>query len=83
MARRRGFTKGDANRLIDSVLHPFMKGEARIPVMVLDALAHAMVEQNPRKSMMKFMRYTAPKLLDEAAKSRRGGRARRHKRKPP
>ena len=44
-----------------------------MPVMVLDALAHAMVEQNPRESMVKFIRYTAPKLL-EAAKSRRKNR---------
>ncbi|MEM0171608.1 hypothetical protein [Thermofilum sp.] len=45
--RKKGFTEGDANRLIDSVLHPFMRGEAKIPVMMLDALAHAMVERNP------------------------------------
>jgi len=36
--------------------------------MVLDALAHTMVEQNPRERMVKFIRYTAPKLLEEAAK---------------
>jgi hypothetical protein len=84
MARRRGrrgLTRGDVNRLIDSMLHPFMKGEQKVPVMVLDALAHAMVEQNPRESMVKFIRYTAPKLL-EAAKSRRRNRAHRRKEKP-
>jgi len=59
------------NRLIDSMLHPFMRGKQKVPVMVLDALAHAMVEQNPRESVVKFIRYTAPKLLEEAAKSRR------------
>jgi hypothetical protein len=85
MVRRRGkrrvFTKGDVNRLIDSMLHPFMRGEQKVPVMVLDALAHAMVEQNPRESMVKFIRYTAPKLL-EAAKSRRRNRTYRRKGKP-
>jgi len=50
--------------------------------MVLDTLAHAMVEQNPRESMVKFIRYTAPKLLEEAAKSRRKNRAHRRKEKP-
>jgi len=78
MVRRRGkrrvFTRGDVNRLIDSMLHPFMKGEQKVPVMVLDALAHAMVEQNPRESIVKFIRYTAPKLLEEAAKSKRKNR---------
>jgi hypothetical protein len=78
---RGGFRRGDVNRLIDSMLHPFMRGKRKVPVMVLDALAHAMVEQNPRESMVKFIRYTAPKLL-EAAKSRRRNRTYRRKGKP-
>jgi len=72
--------RGDVNRLIDSMLHPLMRGEQKIPVMVLDALAHAMVEQDPKESMAKFMRYTAPKLLKEVAKSRRKT-SRAHRRK--
>jgi hypothetical protein len=68
MTRRRGsaYTEGELNRLIDSVLHPFMKGEGKIPIMLLDAVAHSLIEQDPQKSFKKFMRFTLPELVNEA-----------------
>lgn len=74
--RKATYTKGEINRLIDGLLHPFARGEDKVPVMVLDAIAHALVEQDPKKSLMKFMRYTAPELVGTVA--RREGHKRRH-----
>ena len=63
------------NRLINSVLHPFMKGEDKIPIMLLDAVAHSLIEQDPQKSFKKFMRFTLPEVVNEACL--RGGKRRR------
>ena len=52
-----------------------MKGEDKIPIMLLDAVAHSLVEQDPQKSFRKFMRFTMPELVNEAYL--RGGRHRR------
>ena len=58
------------NSLIDSVLHPFMKGEDKIQFMLLDFLAHSFVEQDPQKSFRKFVKYTLPKLVNETYRRR-------------
>lgn len=63
------------NSLIDSVLRPFMKGEDKILEMLLDFLAHSFVEQDLEKSFRKFVKYTLPKLVNEAY--RREGKHRR------
>jgi hypothetical protein len=60
------------NSLIDSLLHPFMKGEDKIQFMPLDFLAHSFVEQDPQKSFRKSVKYTLPKPANKAY-----GRARR------
>jgi len=73
--RRSAYTEGQINSLIDSVLHPLMKGEDKIPVMLLDFLAHSFVEQDPQKSSRKFVKYTLPKLVNET--HRREGKRRR------
>lgn len=64
------YTKGEVNRLIDGVLHPLMRGELKAPLVVLDALAHAMVEQDPKRSFRSFARYGLPKLLEGSGKGR-------------
>ena len=47
-------------------------------MMLLDAGLHALVEQNPSESFLKFMRFTVPKLVKEVTKqSKAGGRRRR------
>jgi len=80
--RKTSLTKGDVNRLIDALLHPAMHGENKVQVMLLDAGLHALVEQNPTESFMKFMRYTGPALLDEVTKRNapRRRRSRTHSR---
>ena len=64
------------NRLIDALLHPAMQGKDKVQVMLLDAVLHALVEQNPTESFMKFMRYTGPSLLDEVTKQNAARRKR-------
>ena len=66
--RKATYTKGEVNRMIDSLLHPFMRGEDKVQVMLLDVGLHALVEQNPTESFLKFMRFTGPKLLKEVTK---------------
>jgi hypothetical protein len=71
---RATYTKGDVNKLVDNLLHPFMRGEAKVPIMLLDTVIHALVEENPKESFLKFMKYTAPKLVDEITKQERSHR---------
>jgi hypothetical protein len=53
--------------MIDSALHPLIRQSPLF--MLIDEIAHIMVEQNPRESVVKFVRYTLPliikKLLEE------------------
>lgn len=50
----RGYTQGELNRLVDSLLHPLAKGNSN--VMLLDGVIHAMIEQNPSESTLKFVK---------------------------
>jgi len=70
----RGITKGQANRMIDLILHPLMKGEDEVRIIALDALAHAIVEQDPDESLRKFLRYSLPRLLRATARREKRGR---------
>lgn len=63
--------KGQANKIIDLILHPLMKGEDEVRIIVLDALAHAIVEQDPDESMRKFLKYSFPRLLRANARRKR------------
>jgi hypothetical protein len=61
------YSKGELNRVIDSVLHPlFGRSNAFI---VLDTAAHGLVEQNPPETIRKFIRYSLPKIIEEILKS--------------
>jgi len=54
-------TKGELNRLIDSLMHPHF--EEYPALIIVDGLLHAIVEQNPNVSLTKFVKYNVPKLL--------------------
>lgn len=77
------FTNGDINRIINGFLHPLARGERKVPVLLADAALHALVERNPRKSVAGFIRYTAPKILWEIRKQRRGRPKRRTRARSP
>ncbi|MFH0897197.1 MAG: hypothetical protein V1850_04005 [Candidatus Bathyarchaeota archaeon] len=63
------YTQGEVNRLIDNLIHPWIKNdETRAAALVVDSLLHGLVEQNLLKSLEKFSKYTLPKLLEIAFK---------------
>jgi len=66
---RKPYTKGELNKLIDSLCHPFWKTNKSF--VLVDGLLHAMVEQNPPESVMKFIKYNLPKLLEEISRKSR------------
>jgi len=70
----KGPTKGQANKMIDLILHPMMKGEDEVRIIALDALAHAIVEQDPDESLRKFFRYSWPKLVRAISRRQKRGR---------
>ena len=61
--RRGGYTIGEVNRLIDSLLHPLAKEDGRI--LIIDGFLHALVENNPPLSARKFLAYSLPTVLSE------------------
>jgi len=69
----RPYTKGELNKIIDSLCHPlFQINEGFI---LVDGILHAMVEQNPPTTIQKFIKYNLPKILEQTAK--------KAKKKPP
>jgi len=63
------YTKGELNNLIDSLCHPLSKTDKRF--ILVDVLLHAMVEQNPPETVMKFIRYNLPKIMEEISRKSR------------
>lgn len=61
MHKVRKTAKGELNRLIDSLMHPYFREYPAL--IVVDGLLHAMVEQDPDVSLRKFVRYGVPELL--------------------
>ena len=55
------YTKGDINKIIDSVMHPLARQHPFFEF--IDGLLHALNERNPEESVAKFIRYNLPKLL--------------------
>lgn len=62
------YTKGEINKIIDALLHPWLSGETEAAALAVDSMLHAMVEQDAVKSLQKFTKYTLPKILDEVFK---------------
>ena len=66
---RAAYSKGEINKLIDTMLHPYFN---RHPTLVIvDAALHGFVEQNPSETVLKFIRYNLPKIIDEITASHR------------
>jgi len=56
-------TKGQLNKLIGELSHPYFKVDAGY--VLLDGFLHALVEQNPSESFRKFLKYNLPRLIKE------------------
>lgn len=66
--RKKGkiYSKGKLNKIIDAIVHPlYQKNEG---FRFLDGLAHALVEQDPKTSVKKFVKYNVPELIKKALK---------------
>jgi len=60
------YTKGELNKLIDSLCHPLFKTNEGY--VLVDGLLHGIVEQNPPLTIRKFMEYNLPKLIKQIEK---------------
>jgi hypothetical protein len=77
MTKVRRTAEGNANRLIDELIHPHFKEHPAF--ILLDGFLHAMVEQNAEESFRKFLKYNAPKLPGYLiSKRKRPNRTHRH-----
>jgi hypothetical protein len=58
---KKQYSKGDINRLIDTLLHPLFNRSPEL--MIIDSVLHGLVEQNLTETAQKFMRYNLPKII--------------------
>jgi len=59
--RKKPYSQGELNRLIDTVIHPLYKKSQSF--RLLDGAVHAIIEQNPKLSARKFLRYNLPAIV--------------------
>ena len=54
------------NQLIDSLVHPLF--DSHPEMIIFDVALHALVEQNPSETTIKFIRYSLPEIITRARK---------------
>jgi hypothetical protein len=59
--KKRPYSVGQVNRLIDDLVHPFYENSQW--VRFADGVLHGLVEQNPKVSIEKFVKYNMPRIL--------------------
>lgn len=69
MAKTRRTTTGKLNKLVDDLLHPYFTDYPAL--IIADSLLHAIIEQDPKTSMSKFVKYNVPKLLKSVTRNRK------------
>ena len=60
------YSKSDKNAIIDSVVHPL--ADEHWSFILVDGVLHAINEEDPIQSFVKFLRYNAPELLKRLLK---------------
>ena len=63
---KRLYSKSDKNAIIDSIVHPL--AEEHWSFVLIDSALHALNEQDPVQSFIKFLKYNAPELLKRILK---------------
>ena len=63
---KRIYSKSDKNAIIDSVVHPL--ADEHWSFILVDGVLHAINEEDPIQSFVKFLRYNAPELLKRLLK---------------
>jgi hypothetical protein len=66
---RRPYTKGELNKLIDSLCHPLC--EMNDGFILVDGVLNAMVEKDPPVTVKKFTKYNLPKILKQICEKSR------------
>ena len=69
---RRPYTRGQLNRLVDDLIHPFFKEDPSF--VLVDGLLHGVVENDLPLTVKKFIKYDFPKLLKEINRKEKVGR---------
>ena len=69
MPKIRRTTAGKLNKLVDDLLHPYFTDYPTL--IIMDSLLHAMIEQDPKTSMRKSVRYNLPKLVENLMRNRK------------
>jgi hypothetical protein len=60
-------TTGKLNKLVDDLLHPYFTDYPAL--IIADSLLHAIIEQDPKTSMSKSIKYNLPKLIQSLTKN--------------
>jgi hypothetical protein len=61
MTKSKKPSKGDLNRIVDTLAHPYFE---EYPALILvDGVVHALIERDVTVSIGKFVRYNAPIIL--------------------
>jgi len=66
--RRSIYSKGEINRLIDSLLHPLF--DITPAFSLVDTILHGLIEQNPPETALKFIRYNLPRIIREVSEKK-------------
>jgi len=64
--RRTIYSKSEKNAIIDSIVHPW--ADEHWGFVIVDGVLHALNEQDPVESFVKFLKYSAPELLKRILK---------------
>ena len=64
------YTKGELNRLVDSLIHPLCEEDKRF--ILLDGFLHGLIEKDPPASVMKFVKYNLPEILKQLSDKQKG-----------
>ena len=65
--KRKGlYSKSEKNAIIDSVVHPW--ADEHWGFVIVDGVLHALNEQDPVESFIKFLKFNAPELVKRILK---------------
>jgi hypothetical protein len=64
--RKALYNKFEKNKLIDAAVHPL--ADQHWAFILADGFLHALNEDNPSESFLKFLKYNAPELLKRILK---------------
>ena len=66
--RRKPYSRGELNNLIDSLIHPLYRKSDGF--RLVDGLLHALAEGNPSLSLKKFFKYNSDAIIKKIFKGK-------------